>query len=538
MALRKIDYSDKNVLLIDSSGNLRSTIYYMLRELGVKNLKATTVNDKVLQLIEEEFFDIILLGHNSSDAVTGMQLLEEARFRGYIRPTAGWIFMTSDASQEVVLHAIDSHPDDLLTRPFSIDELKNRLDQLVLRKQVLRPVEQAIEAGDLEGAVLACDDIPRHDPNIDYAYRLKATLLIRLGRPDEAYEVLEPIFWREPDKDTGLCMAEALIGMNRLEEAGTLLDSLIESYPLLIAAYDLRAQVYEKSGDLDQAREVLRAATAKAPLGIPRQMELGRVATQTRVLDLAEGAYRKSIVLGRNSCYRSPEPYLRLANIRRLEMQSSDDRRRIELRNDMDAILNNAEYQFPRDPALKVRTTLLRAQASEDMGEQEEAERLKEEARRRNSELSQPLELERERLNLSGDVVPVLEPEPEPQAAEQKEVRQIQRDPRMSSKVNRLGIKHYLAGKNSQALRYFGLAIEYDPGNVPALLNLAQLFLEAARDQESQWEERLRMVDRYLHLTDRLPLEAAEKLRQGQLKVWRRMPLEELPQGSLGMLLR
>src|SRR5690554_1173425 len=329
----------------------------MLRELGVKNLKATTVNEKVLQLIEEEHFDIILLGHNSSDAVTGMQLLEEARFRGYIRPTAGWIFMTSDASQEVVLHAIDSRPDDLLTRPFTIDELKHRLDQLVLRKEVLRPIEQAIEVGDLEGAVLACDDIPRRDPNIDYAYRLKATLLIRLGRPDEAYEVLEPLFWQEQDKDTGLCLAQALIGMERLEEAGSLLDGLIENYPLLISAYDLRAQVYEKSGDLDQAREILRAATAKAPLGIPRQMELGRVATQTRVLDLAEGAYRKSIVLGRNSCYRSPEPYLRLANIRRLEMKSSDPRRQVELRNDMDAILNNAEYNFPKDPALKVRTT-------------------------------------------------------------------------------------------------------------------------------------------------------------------------------------
>ena len=72
MASRKVDYSDKNVLLIDSSGNLRSTIYYMLRELGVRNLKATTVNEKVLQLIEEEQFDIILLGHNSSDGVTGM----------------------------------------------------------------------------------------------------------------------------------------------------------------------------------------------------------------------------------------------------------------------------------------------------------------------------------------------------------------------------------------------------------------------------------------------------------------------------------
>jgi tetratricopeptide (TPR) repeat protein len=312
---------------------------------------------------------------------------------------------------------------------------------------------------------------------------------------------------------------------------------LIESYPLLIAAYDLRAQVHEKNGDLEQARETLKVATAKAPLGIPRQMELGRVATQTRVLELAEGAYRKSIVLGRRSCYRSPEPYLRLANIRRLEMKSADSRRQIELRNDMDSILNNAEYNFSKDPALKVRTALLRAQASEDMGDQEEARRLSEEAQRRNAALSQPLQLERERLTLSGDPVPVLEPEPEHDSAKEAP-RQVRRDPEMSDKVNRLGVKHYLAGKGSQAIRYFGLAIEYDPGNVPALLNLAQLFLEVARDQEAKRDERLKMVDRYLRLTDRLPLEAVEKLRQSQLKTFRRMPLSELPEGSLGVLLR
>ncbi|MBP0049860.1 response regulator [Marinobacterium sp. AK62] len=535
MASRTVDYSDKSVLLIDSSGNLRSTIYYMLRELGVKNLLATTVNDKVLNLIQESSYDIILLGHNSSDAVTGMQLLEEARYRGYIRPTAGWIFMTSDASQEVVLHAIDSRPDDLLTRPFSIDELKARLDQLVLRKQILRPVEQSIEVGDLEGAVIACDDIPRQDPNFEYACRLKASLLIDLKRPEEAYEVLEPLFWQTQDKDIGLCMAQAMTAMHRLTDARELLNSLIEHYPLLISAYDLLAKVHEQNGALDEARETLKQATAKSPLGIPRQMELGRVATQTRVLDMAEGAYRRSIMLGRRSCYRSPEPYLRLANIRRLEMQDADKRRQIELRNDFDAILNNAEFTFPRDESLKVKTNLLKSRLCEDLGEMQQAQQLRSFAEEHNRALEQPLELEREKLVLAGDSVPILEPETDEQEAPRTGAR---RDQAMSDKVNRLGVKHYLAGKMSQAMRYFGLAVEYDPGNVPALLNLAQLFLEAARDTSGKRDERLRMVDRYLRLTDRLPLEPAEKLRQSQLKQYRQLPLEELPPGPLGSLLR
>lgn len=533
MASRNIDYTHKNVLLIDSSGNLRSTIFYMLRELGVRNVKATTVNEKVLTLIREEPYDIILLGHNSSDAITGLQLLEEARFRGFIRPTAGWIFMTSDASQEVVLHAIDSRPDDLLTRPFSIEELKSRLDQLVRRKEVMYPVEQAIEIGDLEGALLACDEIPRYDLNRDYARRIKAGLLLQLDRPEEAYTLLESTFWQDPDKDVGLCMAQALIAMRRLAEAQELLENLIEHYPLLIAAYDLLARACELSGDLDGARDILQLATAKAPLGIPRQMELGRVATQTRVLSVAEGAYRKSILLGKRSCYRSPEPYLRLANIRRLEMLGADARRQIELRNDLDAQLNNAEYQFPKDPALRVRTALLRARVCQDLGESREALKYRQEAERHNEALDQPLLLDRELLVLSGDPVPVLEPEPELNAATGSP-----RDPEMSDKVNRLGVKHYLAGKVTQAMRYFGLAIEYDPGNAAALLNLAQLFLEAARDDDNKREQRLKMVDRYLRLTERLSLDPAAALRQSQLKRYRDQPLAALPEGSLGVLLR
>ncbi|SEG58877.1 response regulator [Marinobacterium lutimaris] len=532
MAPPKIDYSDKNVLLVDSSGNMRSTIFYMLRELGVQNLRATTVSERVLEMIREEAFDIILLGHNSSDLVSGAQILEEARYRGYIRPTAGWIFMTSDASQELVLHAIDSRPDFLLTKPFSVEELKQRLDQLVLRKRTLFQVEQAIEIGDLEAAVDACREIPASDPCYEQAMRLRGRCLIDLGRTQQACEELERQYWKDDDKDTGLLLAEALCRLERLNDAEELLNGLIESYPLLIAAFDLLAKVHERNGMLHDARETLKEATQKAPLGIPRQMELGRVATQSKALDTAEGAYKRSIVLGRRSCFRSPEPFLRLANVRRLEMQGADERRSVELRNEFDTLLNNAEYNFPKDPALKVKSALLRGKMAGDLGEEDEVNRFQKEAQRYNQALDNPMDLAREDLVLSGDKVPLLEPQ---SAAAHSHVR---RDQEMAAKVNRLGIKHYMAGKLSQATRYFGLAIEYDPGYPVALLNLAQLYLESARDNVNRRDERLKMVDRYLRLTQQLPLDAAMQQRVDAFKELRQHPVEELPGGSLAVLLR
>lgn len=531
---RKITYADKHVLLIESSGNMRATIVQMLRQLGVVNIKPITVSERVLELLQQEPFDIILLGHNASDKVTGIQLLEEARYRNYMRPTSGWIFMTSDSSQQVILHAIDSNPDYLLTKPFTVEELKHRIDALIVRKQVLRQVDEAVERGDLDEALQACDLIPVTDPSYDLAQRYKGRLLLSRGRAEEALNLLQERFWQNGDKDTGLLIAQALLSLKQSEEAIQQLQELIESHPLLVPALDLLAQAYEMHGDLEQAREVLREAARKSPLGIPRQMELGRIATQTRALSLAEGAYKRSIVLGRSSCYRSPEPYLRLANIRRLEMEDADDDRRIELHNDLDALLNHAEFSFPRDESLKVKSLLVRSQVYRDLGKQVKADGLQREAEKRNTQLAEPLDLAREALLLAGDSVPVLQ-----EQSEQTEVKtRLPYDEALSDKMNRMAIRHYMAGKYGQAMRCLNMAIEYNPTNGSAILNLAQLYLEVARDQSERREERLTMVKRFIKLSLKAQLSEIAKIRQHELVGFLRQSIESLPKGSLGVLLR
>lgn len=537
MDVRRIDYSDKHVLLVDSSGNVRSAIFHMLRRLGIDNIQAVSINDRVFSLIAEGDFDIILLGHNGSDTVTGVQILEEARFRGFVKPSACWVFMTSDASQELVLHAIDSHPDVVLTKPFTIEDLKYRLDTLVARKNLLRPVDAAIEAGDLTLAIDLCRDlVGRKDPLYEAVQLVRGRLLIRARRFDEAKALFENRFWQNQDKEAGLHLAEALAGLGRMRNAVEILQGLIEQYPLLIAAYDLLAQLHECLGEYDAAREVLQEATARSPLGIPRLMELGRIATQTRRLGTAEGAYRKSIQLGQRSVYRSPEPYLRLANIHRMGLRDAGERLQPGLRDAFDQVLNQAAFRFPKDEKCKIQAALLRGQLLRDIGDDKGADRCQREAEQLNRQLETPLDLQREQLLLNADKVPVLEPARPTFSA--PESTAAQRDSAMSEKVNRLGVKHYMAAKISQAFRYFGLAIEYDPGNAFALLNLAQLFLELARDSEAKRKERLRMVDRYLRLTAQLPLQEPALGRQRQLQALRAQPLTALPVGCLAPLLR
>lgn len=530
----RVDYSDKRVLLVETSGNMRSTIVYMLRQLGVSNIHAVTINDQLMALIKEESFDIVLLGHNSSDTVTGMQILEECRFRGYMKPTACWVFMTSDSSQEVILHAIDSQPDALITKPFTMEELKARLDVLIYRKSSLKEVDDAISRGQLDRAVKLCDRVELAGSNYDYVQLIKGRLLLQMNRFDEAERFFKFRFVHLSEKESGLCLADAYIGLERFDEAKQHLSALVEKYPLLLSAYDRLAQVLELEGELLPAQETLKSATQKSPLSIQRHMELGRVAVYNKVLDVAESAYRRSVSLGKHSCYRSPEPYLRLANIRRLELASASDKEKITLQNQFDELINTAGYQFPKDALFKVNAALLRSQVAQDLGDVDDANRHMQEAGKLAAALEAPVDLSRMMLDITGDKVPVLD---QP-AAEPAKAAAHKHDPAMSEKVNRLGVKHYLADKVPQAIRYFGLAIEYDAKNAKALLNLAQLFLESAYQHSARRDERLKMVTRYMRLTERMVLEAeeSEKLRrlQGALKAG----IEGFPAEGFGPLLR
>lgn len=531
-----MDYSDKRVLLVESSGNMRASVFYMLRSLGVLNVRATTVSDRVLADIAAHDYDIVLLGHNVSDSFAGIQLLEEARFRGYMKPSASWVFMTSDASQEAVLHAIDSQPDILITKPFTVDKLKSRLDGLMARRARFYDIDRAVESKEREAAIRLClTRFPADDPDYDDAQLVACGLLKQLERYEQLEKVSEELYWRKRGKEAGLFWAESQLFLGRVEDAVDLLRDVIASNPLYMAAYDMLATAHEHQGELDEAREIVKLATSKSPMGIPRQMELGRLATQTSQLDMAEGAYKRSITLGQKSCYKSAEPYLKLANVLRLGVQAASDNQLLDTERRFEALLVQASSQFKNDRSLQVKAALLRSEMARSLERETEAEKFALEARRENAALDEPLDLGEEQAALSGKVVTVVA-----EKVEKKSVKDsvVKRDPNMSLKVNRQGVKHYANGRLSQALRHFGLALEYDYGNGDALCNLAQMYLELARDDKAKRDARLIMFDRNMHLAGKLKLSVEARKKQKMLLALRERGVDGLSSGPLGALLK
>lgn len=514
---------------------MRSTIFYMLRSLGVRNIDVSSLNDQVLGKIKSNDYDVILLGHNASDTITGIQLLEEARYRGYMKASSVWLFMTGDATQEVVLHAIDSHPDGLIAKPFSIDELKHRLDRLLQQKQSFFVVQNALDHQDYGRAIDLCRrEFPPTHPCYDDSQLMIAELFLKSGRFSEAEKLASQLYQRTGMKEAGLIISKSLLSQGKLKSSIESLKFIIERSPLYLAAYDLLAEVYEQNGQSAEARDTLHLATSKSPLGIPRQMEVGRLAIQTSSLDMAATAYKRSIQLGRNSCYRSPEPYLRLANVRRLEVLSGSSDRKALLETEVTSLLDQMDLNFSGDPANKARSALMRSECFKALGDISRSQSWQEKAVEINNSLKTPLDLSREAESLTTKlIVPPRKSQPQSIVHEQRG-----KDLVMASKLTKMGVKRYLGGQSAQAIKFFSLALEHDAGSPAALINLAQLYLEWARDDKAHAKERLKMVDRYLKLLKAVKLSPSQEAHKKLIEDCRGMFPNGIPQHSIATLQR
>ncbi len=532
-----VDFSSKRILLIDSSGNFRSTLRGMLTSLGFGHVDAPPIRDDLLDTIGDGGYDIILIGHNDRDRYTGLQILEEARYRGLIKPTCAWILMTSDASQESVLYAIEMRPDEVLTKPFTINELKKRLHILCLRRQELEAIDRAIEKGALNRAIKLCDtEVSRSSKNYDYTQLIKGQLLLQSEQYARAKPVFASHYWSTKDLMPGFWLATCHFHLGQYSEAQTLLESLLASHELLIPAYDLLAKIHEAKGEHEDACRVLQRAIVRSPLAVERQNEVGRLAAETGQIDVAIQAYRKSISLGEKSCKASAEPFLRLANLHRYQAGDLEGRDRDYAFQEAEKLLDRVPRAFRDQPEVKLNLMLLKGQLLEDMGLEDEAASVLDEAREFSLGLKDVVDIEQQKARLVSLKAMAAQGSPPAPAAQGK--RKVEHDPIMSDKVNRIGVRNYMAGKRTQAMRYFGMAMEYDATNGRALLNLAQLFLEAARDTPSRHDERRRMFDRYLRLAHRLTLEDAEKARLGELVRLGRLETPQLAAGPLLTLIK
>ena len=508
---RRNELESRSFLVVDDFGDMRSMVKNMLQSMGVQRIDLARNGVEAIRAIEnpDNHYQVILCDYNLGPGKNGQQILEEVRHRELIGVGTVFVMITAENTFEMVMGAVEYEPDSYMTKPFTKDLLRSRLEKLIARKKDLEDVERAMTRRDFEGAIRLLDaKIGTRPRNLAQLNKLKGELALRAGDHERAEQVYREVLEGRDLPWARLGLGKVYYASGRYQEAQALFQQLLEQNPRLTAAYDWLARTQQALDALPAAQQTLEQAVSLSPKAILRQRALGELALKNDDLEVAERAFAEAVSLGRHSVYRTPRTYADLARIR-VRTRGAKEARKVlqglqrEFPGDTEASLHaamadsaiamaqgdeatararlaeaRALYRGMGDDA-GAELTLELARTCGALGETERAKELLQQAVRNNHAEEAFL---REVGSALGDLGLGIDPE--------AFISDIRRE---IIRLNNEGVQLARAGRLDQAVGLFEEAVKRMPGNKVVNLNTARVLIMYMK-RHGPDEENLRRV--------------------------------------------
>lgn len=376
----KLNLKSKKFLIVEDHAAMRKAIREMLYTLAAELITEASTGLNAIAAMEKEKFDIVLCDYNLGAGKNGQQVLEEAKFRRLLPAHTIFIMVTAEQNQNMVLGAMESKPDEYLTKPFNAQQLLLRLQRNFERKQQLAKIEQALAANNLSLAIRLCDEKLGEDNRKmqSQLLKLRAELAINAGDFNKAsriyHEILEQreLYWAR----LGLGVIDYL--QNHFDTAIKIFEQVIESHPMLLEAHDWLARAHEARGDFQSAQQTLKQATELSPHAILRQKKLASIADKTGQLEVAEHAYKSAVSLGKYSVHKSSKDFIGLAKI---YSKTNADQAALKTLKEM-------RLEYINDPEAELRAATLESEVYQKIGNEALSKQAYETAKALNQELA------------------------------------------------------------------------------------------------------------------------------------------------------
>ena len=355
----------KKILVVDDFPEMRSAMKRMLMTLGSKDVDAAKNGREALALINRKAYDLVLCDYNLGEGKDGQQVLEEAKHKDLIGYSTVFIMVTAENAMDTVMAVVEYGPDDYLTKPFAKDVLSARLQKAFAKKTDLNEIEGAMAKKNFRRALELCEaKIAAKPKNLGELLRLKGEILIKVGRYPEAEKLYESVLAIRsiPWAELGLGRAKFL-GTKYLEAKDVLTD-LSKKKRDYVQAYDWLAKTQQEVGATREAQATLEAAIELSPKAIQRQKALAEVAVKNEDFEIAEKAYRKTVMLGKESIYRDPGDYAELAKVLTINKSGQEALK----------VLNTAKKEFQNDKSANLKIALAEGDVMRELERQKESE--------------------------------------------------------------------------------------------------------------------------------------------------------------------
>ncbi|WP_448564686.1 tetratricopeptide repeat protein [Thalassotalea ganghwensis] len=355
-----LDYEHKKFLVIDSIKQSRDVLKIFSYSLGVKHVDTNHHPADILQLCENNRYDVILLGYDLGDnRKNGQQLLEELRAKQLISRQCIVVMITAEISQAMVLAALEHKPDEYLVKPYTLKDLSVRLSRCFDKKVAMHEIYCALDEGNHHKVIHLCDRAIK--ANTAYKHEclgIKSRQYFQLKEYDKAKRIYQTYFGSTNCQWAALGLGKIALIENKFEEAEKLFQAVIDDNPLYLSAYDWLARTYKANHQEEKAEQILEQALLVSPRSVKRLKDYAQLCLDTNQLAKATKAFSKTNELSHHSVHK--DSYNSIQFVEALLKYSKDlnepQKRRLNLKAfDVMAEMNRVYHQ----PELRVITNLL-----------------------------------------------------------------------------------------------------------------------------------------------------------------------------------
>jgi DNA-binding response OmpR family regulator len=313
-------------LIADDSTTVRQSLRMTLAQIGITRVDTASSIGEARRRLRNAEYDLILCDYDFGEGMNGQELLEEIRRSGELPLTAVWFMITAEASYEKVVAIAEVGPDDYLIKPFSGNQLTERLNVAWKKKKSLQAIYDHIAKDNLQGAIKAAQSLLAK-PDTPYKsdlLRLLSTLLLENDQLNEARALFEEILSSRVVPWATLGLAKVYNKQGNKTKADQLLQSSIVQHSKYVEAYEELANMYMNDGRLEDAMEVFDKCLSITPNNINRLQKAGNLANMLGDSNKAKLHLSRAVNCGGNSSALSANTILQLAIAAKIENSLAD----------------------------------------------------------------------------------------------------------------------------------------------------------------------------------------------------------------------
>jgi CheY-like chemotaxis protein len=480
----------RRILIVDDLVEARSSLKKMATILGGGEIDIATDGIEAMHLIHEHEYDIVLSDYNLGRTKDGQQVLEEARFTERLRATSLFIVITGENAIDMVMGALEYDPDGYITKPYTLNMLKERLIRIITVKEELRLVNEAIDLRKFDLAIKRCLEVLENNTRLRLpASRMLGQLLLREKKFQQALKIYSQLLNERSVSWAKLGQAICIYKLGDPESALALLKKTLVEHPLYVQCYDWIAKILLSLDKPLEAQEALEKAIAISPKAVLRQMELGRIAFENGDMAVAEPAFKYSVRLGRYSCHKSVKNYLQFARSAQALLTNPKERQTQNKANEAFRALDELKQDYAEDEDSLFEASIVESKTHSNMDNQAEAKRSADEAEQILASLECP------KMDYKLQMTETFIDTDQSVKAQQMidELKELELSDKQKIKLNRLdhdlngealkrhttslndeGVGFYEQGELEKAIIAFDQATSYEQAGISVLLNSIQ----------------------------------------------------------------